>query len=91
MPEDVCIDADVETKSGSLVVAGEQQQGFDVDLDQSAPIRPRLRALEITGGVQLGEFRVLNDDDRELGERHVGVDGDGGEAMREARAEACAP
>ena len=90
VPEDVCIDADIETKSGSLVVAGEQQQGFDVDLDQSAPTTAAPR-LEITGGVQLGEFRVLNDDDRELGVRHGGIDGDGGEAMREARAEACAP
>lgn len=90
VPENVCVDADVETKSGSLVVAGEQQQGFGAEVDQSAAPSAAPR-LEITGGVQLGEMRVLNDDDREIDERHIGVDGDGGQAMREARAEACSP
>jgi len=90
VPEDVCIDADIDAKSGSLIVAGEQQEGFGVDIDQSAPPAAAPR-LELTGGVEIGEFRVLNDDDRELDVRHFGVDGDGGEAMREARAEACAP
>ena len=89
VPENVCVDADVEAKSGSLVVAGEQQEGFGVDVTQSAPSTATPR-LELTGGVQIGELRVLNDDDRQLDVRHFGVDGDGGEAMREARAEACA-
>ena len=90
VPENVCVNADVSAKSGSLVVAGEQQQGFDAEIEQSAPLDATPR-LDLNGEIQIGELRVLNDDDRELDERHVGVDGDGGEAMREARAEACTP
>jgi phage shock protein PspC (stress-responsive transcriptional regulator) len=88
VPEDVCVNADVTAKSGSLMVAGERQEGFDADIDQSAPldVTPRL---DLSGELQIGELRVLNDDDREIGERHTGVDGDEGQAMREARARAC--
>ena len=89
VPSDVCVEADVSTKSGSLVVAGEQQQGFGADLEQDAPTTATPR-LEVSGEVQIGELRVLNDDDRELGERHGGVDGDERDEMREARAAACA-
>ena len=41
VPEDVCVDADVSAKSGSLVVAGEQQQGFDVGPRRRAPSEDR--------------------------------------------------
>ena len=90
VPEDVCVDADVSAKSGSLVVAGERAEGFDTDLVQSAPAAATPR-VEITGDLQIGELRVLNDDDRDLDDRRGGFDDGDGEAMREARAAACTP
>ena len=61
VPADVCVTTDFQTRAGNSVVAGDNNDGFDVhsNVNAGATATPRVN---ITGEVDLGEFRVMNDD-----------------------------
>jgi len=65
VPSDVCVTADVDAKAGSLDVAGDQTDGADIHTDANAGATATPR-LNLTGEVDLGELRVINDDDTVL-------------------------
>jgi phage shock protein PspC (stress-responsive transcriptional regulator) len=65
VPEDVCVSADVSSQAGELEVAGDDADGFGPDLEATnvdgSPPR-----LDLTGEVDIGVMRVINDDDFEI-------------------------
>ena len=95
VPTDVCVAADAHAGAGQLVITGERNDGLDVDGDRylGAPGSPRL---ELTANIDVGELRVINDDNASIGDRfHGPFDGGSGDgdlaAQRDAAAEACVP
>jgi phage shock protein PspC (stress-responsive transcriptional regulator) len=90
VPERVCVEADLHAGAGDLMVAGERNEGIDVDSNQNAGIAATPR-LELTGEVDVGEFRVINDDNADVDEHGSGFRDDADrEAMRAASERACA-
>lgn len=90
VPSDVCVTHDVSTRAGSLRVAGDEQDGVDAESVANIGARATPR-LELTGEVDLGEFRVANDDDADLDDRGRWDWDDGEDAqMREDLEAACA-
>jgi phage shock protein PspC (stress-responsive transcriptional regulator) len=90
VPERVCVEADLHAGAGDLMVAGERNDGIDVDNSQNAGISATPR-LELIGEVDAGEIRVLNDDDADVDERGPRFHNDEDrEAMRAASERACA-
>lgn len=101
VPADVCVVADAHAGAGALRIAGQRAAGLDVDLitGEGANATPQLR---LDAEVDMGQIRVLNDDDAGIGVAgHGGPfgadhgpfgDGDSAdaEAAREANARACA-
>ena len=92
VPSRVCVESDLHTGAGDLQVAGEESDGVDADLDRNtgSSATPRL---VLTGEVDLGQFVVINDDDRDLDEagRHrFGHANDEDEELQAAAATACA-
>jgi Cell wall-active antibiotics response 4TMS YvqF len=91
VPERVCVEADLHAGAGELLVAGERNDGVDVNTspDPAATATPRL---DLSGEVDAGQIRVINDDDAELegggGSRFHGDENR--EAMRAAADRACA-
>jgi phage shock protein PspC (stress-responsive transcriptional regulator) len=66
VPSDVCVTTDFDTRAGDLQVAGDDAGGVDVhsQANAGATATPRL---QLTGEVDLGELRVVNLDDLQLG------------------------
>ena len=62
VPSDVCVTTDFHTRAGNSVVAGDNSDGFDVhsNVNAGATATPRVN---ITGELDFGEFRVMNDDE----------------------------
>jgi phage shock protein PspC (stress-responsive transcriptional regulator) len=92
VPEDVCVVADVHAAAGNLRVMGEETDGVDIDSDPAAATTATPR-LDLTGEVDLGEFRVINDDGFEIDTDRHGFDRDdepSESAQRAAAATACA-
>jgi phage shock protein PspC (stress-responsive transcriptional regulator) len=95
VPERVCVQADLHAGAGELLVAGERSDGVDVDSRRNAGTigTPRL---DLTGEVDIGQIRVINDDDADLDEeyghrfRNGFRDDEDLEAMRAASERACA-
>jgi phage shock protein PspC (stress-responsive transcriptional regulator) len=61
VPANVCVTTDTLTRAGNNVIAGDQSDGFDVhsNVNAGATATPRLH---LTGEVDFGELRVVNDD-----------------------------
>jgi phage shock protein PspC (stress-responsive transcriptional regulator) len=90
VPEQVCVEAEASTTAGTLRVAGERQEGIDVELSggEGATATPRL---VLESEVQIGQLQVINDDDFDLGDRgHPRIDEGEAAAQRAAQARACA-
>lgn len=100
VPSNVCVAADAHAGAGDLRVAGQRADGFDVDLfsGEGQVATPQLR---LDANVDMGQIRVLNDDDVDLGQFGRGSFGDGrgpfgndlpgdDELAREANERACA-
>jgi hypothetical protein len=68
VPSNVCVTTDILTRAGNNVIAGNQSDGFDVhsNVNAGATATPRLN---LTGEVDLGELRVVNDDSYDIDER----------------------
>jgi phage shock protein PspC (stress-responsive transcriptional regulator) len=69
VPSNVCVTTDFDTRAGDIAVAGDNSGGFDVhsDANAGATVTPRLN---LTGEVDLGELRVINDDDVDI-DNHI--------------------
>ena len=65
MPENVCVSADLDATAGHLDAAGSEADGLDPEVEPDVPTGSPPR-LDLTGEVDLGEFRVVNDDDIDL-------------------------
>lgn len=65
VPPNVCITTDFLTRAGNSAVAGDNSDGFDVhsNVNAGAAATPRVN---ITGELDFGEFRVINDDDADI-------------------------
>ena len=65
VPSDVCVTTDFDAKAGDLRVAGDHNDGIDAHsaVNEGATATPRLN---LTGEVDLGQLRVINDDDADL-------------------------
>ena len=88
VPSDVCVDATASATAGAMRVAGERQEGVDVELDAGASdATPRA---VIDAKVQLGALQILNDDDADADDRHFRWDDEADlDEHRAAQAEAC--
>jgi phage shock protein PspC (stress-responsive transcriptional regulator) len=95
IPEDVCVTGDLHAGAGLVEVAGDEEDGFDVETrpNEGADATPRL---VLDSEVDMGHLWVVNDDDVDIDDDHDRgpfrdhEDGDD-EAMQEAMALACAP
>jgi hypothetical protein len=70
VPERDCVAGDLHAGAGVVSVAGDENDGIDVDSDEFAGSRATPR-VELDGSVDLGVIRVVNDND-------VVIDDDGG-------------
>jgi len=69
VPEHVCVAADLDATAGELDFAGSESDGVDPVIDTPGGSPPRL---DLSGEVDLGVFRVVNDDDADLDELEHG-------------------
>ena len=62
VPHDVCVSTDLDADVGEVQIPGDSSNGFDVrnEANGSSTATPRL---ELSGHVDLGDIRVVNDDD----------------------------
>ena len=69
VPADVCVTTDTLTRAGNNVIAGNQSDGLDVhsNVNAGATATPRLN---LTGEVDFGELRVINDDSFDISSRN---------------------
>ena len=94
VPESVCVTGDLDVGAGAIDVAGDEDDGFDVE-DQPRAGTTATPRLVLDSTVDLGEVRVINDDDADIDHprgRGPFGDDDGGpsnEEMRERMALAC--
>jgi hypothetical protein len=65
VPEDVCVSAEISSHAGELDVAGDDADGFSPEL-QATVAEGSPPRLDLTGEVDIGVMRVINDDDFEL-------------------------
>lgn len=89
VPSNVCVTADFDTRAGDLTVAGDNSGGFDVHSDANAGSTATPR-LNLSGEVDLGELRVINDDDVDI-DHHVHGDRPDHDQMAADLLAACDP
>lgn len=89
VPSDVCVVSDVHATGGDLRIAGQRQDGADVDDVQNAGSTATPR-LELSGDIEFGQFRVINDDDAPVAGGHDWIDDGDAATQRAAQQEACA-
>jgi phage shock protein PspC (stress-responsive transcriptional regulator) len=79
VPSNVCVTTDFDTRAGDLQVAGDEAGGVDVHsaANAGATATPRL---DLSGEVDLGQLRVINDDASDLDPHHFHDGFNGGEA-----------
>jgi phage shock protein PspC (stress-responsive transcriptional regulator) len=91
VPSDVCVVANAHVGAGLARVAGQQSDGWDVDLATGAGASgvPQLR---INADVDAGEIRIINDDDVSIDklDRFPHEPFEPGKALRAANSRACA-
>jgi len=72
IPPQVCVHADATAKAGELLIAGDQSDGWDADVDQGSPTT-NAPVLMLEAGLQFGQLIVTDEDPNEI-ERHRGPD-----------------
>ena len=87
VPSNVCVVADATGKAGELLVAGDQSDGVDPDVDSGQPSGQAPR-LKLDASVQLGQMVVTDraPDDAENGN---GVDYDHNRELADAQRQVC--
>ena len=85
VPEDVCVDGDIDSRYGIVEIAGEESS---VSLASGYTATPRL---ELDATLDAGKIDVVNDDDVALGDHFGGNDGIARDELRDRMEAACAP
>lgn len=93
VPEHVCVAAETHVGAGDSIVAGERNEGLDVEESIEAGTRAAPR-LELDAELDFGELWVINSDTAAaVGDHgrgwHGPWNGDDGVALRDAQARAC--
>ncbi|HET6831619.1 MAG TPA: PspC domain-containing protein [Solirubrobacterales bacterium] len=95
VPAEVCVVADAHVGAGDLMVAGQRADGVDIELATAEGARGAPRLL-LDAEADLGQIKVVNDDDADISDPgrdwdHDWDDGGYGDtdAMRAANARAC--
>jgi phage shock protein PspC (stress-responsive transcriptional regulator) len=65
VPADVCVAAHATAKGGELLIAGEQSDGIDAEVDKTEPTGKPPR-LELDAGLQFGQMIVTDQDPDEV-------------------------
>jgi predicted membrane protein len=84
VPENVCVDGDIDSRYGIVEIAGEESS---VSLASGYTATPRL---ELDATLDAGKIEVVNDDDVALGEHFGSYDGIARDELRERMDAACA-
>jgi phage shock protein PspC (stress-responsive transcriptional regulator) len=71
VPSNVCVVADADAKAGQLLVAGEQSDGLDPEVDLSEPLSAAPR-LDLDAGLQFGQLVVTDRDPDEVDHKGPG-------------------
>lgn len=85
VPEDVCVDGDIDSRYGIVEIAGTESS---VSSRSGYTAEPRL---ELDATLDAGKIEVVNDDDVGLGDHFGGSDGIARDELRDRMAAACAP
>lgn len=85
-PSEVCVDAHTTAKAGQLLVAGEQSDGLNPEIDQGEPLTDAPR-LELDAEVQFGQLIVTDRDPDEVEDDRRFHDRD--EEVAESQRRAC--
>ena len=85
VPEDVCVDGDIDSRYGVVEIAGEESSE---SLASGYSATPRL---ELDAHLDAGKIEVVNDDDVGLGDNFGGNDGIARDELRDRMEAACAP
>ena len=91
VPERVCVSGESHLRAGQSVLAGQENHGVDVD-DEVGVGSNAVPRLDLDADLDLGQIRVINDDDARVADENDGDfdDDDGSQAHRDANEEACA-
>ncbi len=84
VPEDVCVDGDIDSRYGVVEIAGQESSE---SLRSGYSATPRL---ELDAHLDAGKIEIVNDDDVGLGEHFGGNDGIARDELRDRMATACA-
>jgi phage shock protein PspC (stress-responsive transcriptional regulator) len=85
VPEDVCVDGDIDARYGEVEIAGQESSE---SLRSGYTATPRL---ELDAHMDAGKIEVVNDDDVGVGGHFGGNDGIARDELRDRMAAACAP
>ncbi|MDX6587655.1 MAG: hypothetical protein QOI31_2128 [Solirubrobacterales bacterium] len=85
VPENVCVDGDIDSRYGIVEIAGEESS---VSLASGYSATPRL---ELDATLDAGKIEVVNDDDVAVDDHFGGNDGIARDEMRDRMEAACAP
>ena len=84
VPEDVCVDGDIDSRYGIVEIAGEESSE---SLASGYTATPRL---ELDAHLDAGKIEVVNDDDVGFGDHFGGNDGIARDELRDRMEAACA-
>ena len=87
VPPSVCVDAEATGKGGELLVAGEQSNGIDPEVDSGQPAG-RAPRLNLDAGIQFGQLIVTDQDPDEISEG--GFDYDHNQFEKDSQRQVCA-
>jgi hypothetical protein len=85
VPEDVCVDGDIDSRYGIVDIAGEESSESSRSGYTATP------RLELDAHMDAGKIEVVNDDDVGLGDQFGGNNGIARDELRDRMAAACAP
>ena len=85
VPEDVCVDGDIDAQYGVVEIAGQESSE---SLASGYTATPRL---ELDAHIDAGKIEVVNDDDVGFADHFGGNDGIARDELRDRMDAACAP
>lgn len=89
VPSDVCVDAHATAKGGELLVAGDQSDGVDAEVDKGE-LATRAPRLVLDAGIQFGQMIVTDQDPDAIGRGPQGADYDHNQEEADAQRRVCA-
>lgn len=87
VPPQVCVQAQAKAKAGELLIAGDQSDGWNADVDQGSPTT-NAPVLSLDAGLQFGQMIVTDEDPIEAEHRNRS-DYDHNQEMEDAQERVC--